>query len=234
MTEILTVASYNVHSCVGLDGALAPERIVKVLGEIDADIVALQELGSRQPGAANQFRYLSHALGMEGAYDSELMPIPVPFGNAILARGKVAEARVVDLSIGRFEPRKAIVARLNLGNRILRCITTHLGLRPLERRRQVALLQAAMAEANPAADATLVLGDFNVIGPERRMLARIGAPRRGPRMPTWPSDRPLLSIDKIWTLPPALLEDVRVHRSALARVASDHLPIVGRIRLDSA
>ena len=234
MTETLTVASYNVHSCVGLDGVLAPERIVKVLAEIDADVVALQELGSRRTGAENQFRHLGHALGMEGVYDSELMPIPVPFGNAILVRGKVSDARVVDLSIGRFEPRKAIDARLKVGNRILRCITTHLGLRPLERRRQVALMQAALEDPQHTADATLVLGDFNVIGPERRILARIGASRRGPRMPTWPSDRPLLSIDKIWTLPPALLADLQVHRSALARVASDHLPIVGRIRFDSA
>ncbi len=234
MTELLTVASYNVHSCVGMDGVLAPERIVKVLDEIGADIVALQELGSRRAGAENQFRLLGQALGMDGVYDSELMPIPVPFGNAIFARGKVAEARVVDLSVGRFEPRKAVDTRLVIGKRVLRCIATHLGLRPLERRKQVALLQAALGEAKHATEATLVLGDFNVIGPERRVLCRIGAPRRGPRLPTWPSDRPLLSIDKIWTLPPALLEDVRVHRTALARVASDHLPIVGKLRLPSA
>lgn len=234
MTVLITVASYNVHSCVGLDRVLAPERILQVLAEIDADVIALQELGSRRPGAEDQFALMQRGLGMEGAYDSALMPIPVRFGNAIFVRGKMAEARAVDLSVGRFEPRKAVDARLVIGNRTLRCITTHLGLRPLERRKQVGLLEIALNAATQVAPATLVLGDFNVIGPERRVLCRIGAPRRGPRLPTWPSDRPLMSIDKIWTLPAALLEDVRVHRSALARVASDHLPIVGRIRLPSA
>jgi endonuclease/exonuclease/phosphatase family metal-dependent hydrolase len=234
MTEFITVASYNVHSCVGLDGVLAPDRILKVLAEIDADVIALQELGSRRPGAEPQFRLLARELGMEGAYDSELMPIPVPFGNAIFVRGRIVEARVVDLSVGRFEPRKAVDVRAAIGNRALRCLTTHLGLRPFERRRQVALLEAALADARHAAPATLVLGDFNVIGPERRVLCRLGAPRREPRMPTWPSDRPLMSIDKIWTRPTSLLQDVRVHRSALARVASDHLPIVGRLKLDLA
>jgi endonuclease/exonuclease/phosphatase family metal-dependent hydrolase len=37
----LTVATYNIHDAVGGDGKFSPERIVAVLAEIDADIVAL-------------------------------------------------------------------------------------------------------------------------------------------------------------------------------------------------
>ncbi|MEP0560820.1 MAG: endonuclease, partial [Qipengyuania citrea] len=39
----LTFASYNIHKGVGLDRKRDPERILSVLHEIDADIVALQE-----------------------------------------------------------------------------------------------------------------------------------------------------------------------------------------------
>ena len=38
------VATYNIHKCKGLDQRVKPDRIVEVLREIDADIVALQEV----------------------------------------------------------------------------------------------------------------------------------------------------------------------------------------------
>ncbi len=37
------MATYNVHACVGRDGRHDPERVAKVVTELDADIVALQE-----------------------------------------------------------------------------------------------------------------------------------------------------------------------------------------------
>ncbi len=42
----LRVATYNIHQCVGRDGIENPRRIADVLGEINADIVALQEVTS--------------------------------------------------------------------------------------------------------------------------------------------------------------------------------------------
>ena len=38
----LRVVTYNIHKCVGLDRLRRPERVVKVLKEIDADIIGLQ------------------------------------------------------------------------------------------------------------------------------------------------------------------------------------------------
>ena len=43
----LTFASYNIHKGVGLDRRRDPERILSVLHEIDADIIALQEADRR-------------------------------------------------------------------------------------------------------------------------------------------------------------------------------------------
>jgi endonuclease/exonuclease/phosphatase family metal-dependent hydrolase len=44
----LKVATWNIHGAIGVDGRYAPQRIVDVLHEIDADIVALQEVASAQ------------------------------------------------------------------------------------------------------------------------------------------------------------------------------------------
>ena len=37
------VATYNIRKCVGLDWRRRPERIVEVIGEMRADVVAVQE-----------------------------------------------------------------------------------------------------------------------------------------------------------------------------------------------
>src|SRR4051812_26782166 len=41
--SVATIASYNIHKCVGTDGRFDPERISRVVAEIDADVIALQE-----------------------------------------------------------------------------------------------------------------------------------------------------------------------------------------------
>ena len=46
----ITLASYNMHKAVGLDGRRDPHRVLRVLQEIDADIVALQEADRRIGG----------------------------------------------------------------------------------------------------------------------------------------------------------------------------------------
>ena len=40
----LTLVTYNIHACVGTDGRFEPARIAGVLRELDADVVALQEV----------------------------------------------------------------------------------------------------------------------------------------------------------------------------------------------
>ena len=47
MSRILRVASYNVHGCLGWDGRRDVARIVRILREIDADVIGLQEVESR-------------------------------------------------------------------------------------------------------------------------------------------------------------------------------------------
>jgi len=70
----------------------------------------------------------------------------------------VLATRVHDLSIAGREPRAALEVDLRCGDRCVRVVVTHLGLRAGERRRQVARLLAFVRDEN--VDATLLLGDM--------------------------------------------------------------------------
>jgi len=43
----LKFASHNIHKAVGLDARRDPDRIITVLREVDADVIALQECDRR-------------------------------------------------------------------------------------------------------------------------------------------------------------------------------------------
>ena len=226
--------SYNVHSCVGTDGRLAPERVLAVLDELRADIIGLQEVGSRSGGTGiDQFAHLAQATGMAAVEG----PIPSGhrsgrYGNALLSRLPLLETRLLDLSQAGREPRGAIVARLDLGGgRRLRVVNSHLGLRAAERSRQVGRLLEVLDETDDGGP-TVFLGDFNEWVPYswrlRRIRQRFG---RAPRPVTFPSTLPVLALDRIWFSPGLTVTRLAAHRSKLARRASDHLPVVADFRV---
>jgi endonuclease/exonuclease/phosphatase family metal-dependent hydrolase len=226
------VASYNIHSCVGTDRQCNEERIVRVLREIQADVVGMQEVGgSSLIDEMEQFRYFEKHLAMNSISASNLRWGRFEFGNALFTTGEILESRLVDLTVHPFELRGAIDCLIRLRGADVRVIATHLGLFPHERRQQVGRI-LSLLEEQPAT-LTVVMGDFNVFGLERRLLRRIGAPKELPRLRTFPARRPLMSLDRIWTIPNSRLHRVHVHRSTLSRAASDHLPIVGDIFLEA-
>ena len=53
-------------------------------------------------------------------------------------------------------------------------------------------------------------------------------------LPTFPSRFPLLALDRILGNPQSMISSIEVHNTALARVASDHLPIKARIDVGGA
>jgi len=227
------VASYNIHSCVGNDRQCNEERIVRVLREIQADIVGMQEVGgSSLIDEMEQFRFLEKHLSMNSISASNLRWGRFEFGNALFTSGEILESRLVDLTVHPFELRGAIDCRIRLRGTDVRVVATHLGLFPHERRQQVGRI-LSLLEENPA-EVTVVMGDFNIFGLERRLLRRIGAPKELPRLRTFPARRPLMSLDRIWTIPNNRLHKIHVHRTSLSRAASDHLPIVGDVLLTPA
>jgi endonuclease/exonuclease/phosphatase family metal-dependent hydrolase len=225
----LRIATYNIHGTIGIDGRASPERIAHVIRELDADIVALQEVplgGSFAPSALPVLREMT---GMDAVAGPTLDTPERRYGNAILSRLPICATRALDLSFGKREARGALDVDVETDGpgTALRVVATHLGLSARERRAQIrALISAFDTPRMPV----LLMGDINewfVWGHALRMLVTHFRAAPAPR--TFPSRLPVFALDRIWMHPADRLLDVQVHRSMAARVASDHLPLVARI-----
>ncbi len=227
----LRFASYNIHKAVGTDRRRDPERVVAVLRELHADVIALQE-ADRRVGARE-------AVLPRGLFDeSPWRVVPLAkrpqsmgwHGNALLVRRDLDIAECHALDMPTIEPRGAACAVISAGDRRVRVIGTHLDLSGLRRRDQVrSLLRFAAGHGDMP---TVILGDFNQwglgTGAMREFAGEWGQIAPGP---SYPSRAPLARLDRIVHCGGWRCESAAVHHSALAAVASDHLPILADLAL---
>jgi endonuclease/exonuclease/phosphatase family metal-dependent hydrolase len=226
----LVVGSYNIHGCVGGDGRHDPDRVAAVIRELDADVLALQEVDSREgvENGIDQFRYLSGAIGLPAIPGPTLRDHRGHYGNALVTRLPMEWIAHVDLSVPGREPRAALDVGLHTGDAPLRVIATHLGLGWRERREQVRRLVAHLGD-DPGP--VLLLGDLNEWIP-RSALRMLGAHLgRGHGVRSFPARRPLFALDRIFAHGGARVEALRAHASPLAQKASDHLPVVAEVEI---
>jgi endonuclease/exonuclease/phosphatase family metal-dependent hydrolase len=229
----LVVASYNIHRGVGLDRRRDLDRIAQVIGEINPDIVGLQEV-VRENGVAHadQASYLGEALGMQVVMGATRSFGSGTYGNAVLTRLPVLSSIRCDLSYHGREPRGCLRVDLDLDHTAVHVFNCHFGLAFHERRAQLDLL-AGFLQAADCDGPRLLVGDFNEWhrGPVTRGLRReFSSPMRRMRR-THPALFPLFRLDRIYWDVELQGEEFHVHRSRLARVASDHLPVVARLRV---
>jgi endonuclease/exonuclease/phosphatase family metal-dependent hydrolase len=228
---MIRLASYNIHKCVGTDRRRDPQRILDVLAEINADIVALQEADLRfgEREGLLDLQQLHARLG--------LMPVPVTgavknhgwHGNVLLVREGVVHDQH-QLVLPGVEPRGALVVDMELKTLPLRVVATHFGLLRHSRARQV---EAVLHAAQDAGTRTLLLmGDLNEWRIGRRSALSGLTPIFGNVelfVPSYPSRYPVLALDRILCSPRHLLKNISVHSTPLSRQASDHLPITAQL-----
>jgi endonuclease/exonuclease/phosphatase family metal-dependent hydrolase len=221
----LTVASYNIHKCAGLDRRVDLERIADVLKEIDADLIGVQEVLRPQAEA------LAERLGMEVAMGPNRDFNGLPYGNAVLTRLPIQSSHTFDLSWAKREPRGGIRLDLAMDDGLLHVFNVHFGLKIRERAAQVRTLVREHILHRDLTGPRIVIGDLNewFPGTVGRALRR---ELHGPRIirRTHPAPMPIFPLDRIYWDRHLVSEGFRVHRSRLARVASDHLPVVARLR----
>jgi endonuclease/exonuclease/phosphatase family metal-dependent hydrolase len=228
----IRLASYNIHLGIGRDGQFNLERIAKVIDELDADAIALQEVSLGGKGV-HMLDYLSERCGMNAIAGPTLISAAGEYGNAILTRLPAGVIHRWNISVGAREPRGAIDAHLHYRGMTLRMVATHLGLWPGERRRQIRQLLQIIKRDNHFP--TVLLGDLNewfLWGRPLRWMHRYF--KSTPAPATFPSGRPLFALDRIWVDPRRALLSIAAHTSEVARIASDHLPIVARFDFGNA
>lgn len=238
----LRVVTYNVHRCLGTDRRYRPDRIAEVIAECAPDVVALQELdaGRKRSGGIHQAEQIAATLGMAGLhYHAPVEREGERYGHALLTR---APSRLIQEGLlpgarswRAIEPRGAVWIELRHGERRLQIFNTHFGLGRRERLAQVAALLGSSWLGHPACQPPiLLLGDLN---------SRPGGPIHGAiserlrdvnlnGSASFPTYRPLLRIDHIFASREVVVSRAEVHRSALARVASDHYPVLAELVLE--
>jgi endonuclease/exonuclease/phosphatase family metal-dependent hydrolase len=227
MTKTLRVATYNIRKAIGQDARRDPERILKVVADLGADVVALQEADYRFKG--RQAIFDPDAIRVA----TGLAVVPMTHGhsgigwhgNFLLAAPRLLVADAGPIHLPGLEPRGAVRADFVVDGRPLRLVAAHLGLIGIHRRRQADALVAAAEPEN--GHATIVMGDFNGWGRARYSLEPLERTmQEAPCGRSFPSNRPLARLDRIYFGGPLALVDCGVVRSPETRVASDHLPAV--------
>lgn len=243
-TELLRVMTYNVHSCVGMDGKLDAERIARVIARARPDVVALQELdvGRVRSFGMDQAHLIARYLEMEFHFHPAMHLEEERYGDAILTHLPQRLVKAGPLpglaDKPHLEPRGALWVAVDLHGREVQIINTHLGLYPRERVAQVdALLGSDWLAHEQCQGPVILCGDFNAL-PSSPVCSRLGGQLKDAQVEakhhrpqgTFSSRLPTMRIDHIFISPGLEVTGIEIPSSELARVASDHLPLVAEIR----
>jgi endonuclease/exonuclease/phosphatase family metal-dependent hydrolase len=236
------IATYNTHKARGFDLRIVPERIVKVVQELDADILCLQEVIHVPEGESK----LNQAQEIAKAFPNHYAAFGVTrqygdgsYGNLTLSRFPIVSSRQHDVSRARREPRGVIQTEIEIApGCLVELFNVHLGTGHMERRYQARRLWNREVLLQPdLRGPRLVLGDFNewTHGLTTRLMRselKTFKPRHAARFPrTFPGMLPFLSLDHCYYEPPLHLLDTRLWRSRTALIASDHLPLIADFKL---
>lgn len=241
----LRVLTYNVHSCIGMDGKISPERIARVIAQHKPDIVALQEVdvGKIRTGGVDQAHLIAKKLQMDFHFHSTVRVEEEQYGDAILTHLPMRLVKIGKLPglAGKphLEPRGAIWVEIEFEGIKLQCINTHLGLLGNERMAQIQALLGEEWLGHPECSSpSLICGDFNALPtfPVCRTLSQHyddvqeKLAEHKPRN-TFCGRYPIVRIDHIFIDQNIKVLDVDVPENELARVASDHMPLIAELEL---
>ena len=231
------IVTYNIHKGIGgRDRRYRLERIVETLAHLEPTIAFLQEVDEAVPRSRHdhQAERLADALELPYvAYQRNVHLKQGWYGNAILSRFPLSEVEDCNLTIPLKKRRQALLARckLTLGEqtRSLLLANMHLGLAGPERTLQLRRLLRHHLLAHAHRDTPILVGgDFNDVWGRlgRRILEPAGYRNAGGMHRTFPALYPLRPLDRVYCRGPLEPTHAFASRTALAREASDHLPLV--------
>jgi endonuclease/exonuclease/phosphatase family metal-dependent hydrolase len=237
----IRVVTYNIHKGQGLDRRVKIERIVRILREIDADVIALQEVLSMEGRRRedHQARFIAEELGHHYHIGENRRLRGGAYGNVTLSRFPISFACNYDLTQHGREERGCLRTDIQLDPRqTLHIYNLHLGTAFTERRYQAhRLVDHEILKGKGIRGARVILGDLNewIAGLASRMLhSHFQSVRIRPlfgRSRSYPGMLPFIHLDHIYFDGRLELENVESLRNLRTLIASDHLPIVADFRL---
>lgn len=230
--QSFTVASYNIRKAIGIDRRRKPERILEVLAELDADIIALQEADRRFGERVSALPFsLIDGHGLYKHVPVAIRPHSIGWhGNALLVKQHIEILDYGALHLPSIEPRGAVVADLRVGKTALRVVGLHLDLSGLWRRRQSAAILHHLAAQHDRMPSVL-MGDTNEWRPANGCLRDFGTHHVSVLTgPSYHARMPVAALDRIFVSPEFSIVEAGVHSSAKSRLASDHLPIWAKLK----
>ena len=245
---VIRTMTYNIHGCVNKERQIRPDKIAEVIGELNVDIAALQEvdLEKNHENNRNQADRLARILKMDHVF------FPVEdkglhaFGLAVLSRFPFEEVhthRLPNLYPKlKLELRKRGVIRTKVKTPAgpIQLFNTHLSLFQLERRKQLdALLLKNRLSPVPNDEPVIFCGDLNAgpLSATYRKLSRkfidVQTESNHPLLPkpTFHSRSPFLRIDHIFVSPHFVPTKVDVISNSRVQMLSDHLPLFAELVL---
>ena len=240
----LRIMSYNVHSCVGMDSRIAPERIARIIARYRPDVVALQEIdvGKARTLGMDQAELIARELQMQVHFHPAMQLEEEEYGNAILTHKHIKQTRKGSLGTGSVrpagEPRGVQWLTLDVDGLEVQILNTHLGLFAAQRKVQVAELMSERWLGHAECQGpTILCGDFNSTPGSQTLQAFNSVLTNAQTLAgvkwlnTFAGRLPTICIDHVLVRNVSTVCDVFVANTEMTRVASDHLPLVVDINL---
>jgi len=226
--------SYNIHKGVGgRDRLYRLQRIIDVIEHENPDLICLQEVlrDARRARCDDQPRMLADYFSLRSYFQLNVHYKRGGYGNQVLSRWPFRTKHDISLRIRHKKPRGAQILVLETPEGRLKLVNWHLGLAQADRRQQARRLLEHRLFRESRDLPTLITGDFNDWRNEldravfrEHDLEQVTRPIS--RFRTFPAWMPVGALDKLFVRGPIEIRNARVVRTSLARMASDHLPLL--------
>ncbi len=232
----LTFLTYNIHRAIGFDRKYKLDRVIDVCRDVDADIIALQEVDQFAPrsGSDDLAQIISQSLGMHYELGLNVKLQKGHYGNATFSRFPISRSENFNITWSIKKKRGCLITEISLPHATIGIFNFHMGLARMEQVRQKKKIVQSEQLDRLSHLPLVLLGDTNDRTSRlSQSFLESGfhdtCPGRGHN--TFPAYAPILRLDRIFVTKQWEVVEHRVVRNKLTRVTSDHLPVVARLRL---
>jgi endonuclease/exonuclease/phosphatase family metal-dependent hydrolase len=231
-----TFLTYNIHKGIGNDRLYRLNRTIDILKESNADFIMLQEVDHHVPRTKNEntAQIIADSLGMDYNIGLNVKLKKGAYGNASFSKYPIKKTRNMDLTWGIKKARGCLNTLIEIPTGELLIMNYHLGLAGIERMWQIKRLIHSAKHRHEHNLPIVMLGDSNDRGHKLNPLLKehgFEDTCQVMNINTYPSYAPIWRLDKIFFNEFVEIREHRIQKSNLVKIASDHLPVIARLKI---